>query len=197
MSVSIDIRYDGKQFPLEFENKQQLESTTVRELKELCEKVTGVHDLKLSAFGVLMKHEDGPLKQYHIRPGCFIVMKKLKKTQQQTEEESKLIQHLDDIQKKIETLTPQVRHYEKSVHAYHQLPEKTYKEKKKHIYMGAYLSEQLMHVLFDLDGILCGQRVHARELRKERVKEAQQLLDKVDEIKSIVKHIQVIDEPTE
>lgn len=61
--------------------------------------------------------------------------------------------------------------------------------------MGAYIGEQLMHVLFDLDGFICGpDNLNARQARKEAVKSAQALLDKVDEIKSVVKNVKVEDE---
>jgi hypothetical protein len=67
--------------------------------------------------------------------------------------------------------------------------EKPEKEHKKQVYTGAYLGEQLMHILFDLDGISCGQDVVARQARKDAVNAAQALLDKVDELKSLVKNV--------
>ena len=61
--------------------------------------------------------------------------------------------------------------------------------------MGAYLNEQLMHVLFDLDSFTCGpNNPNARQKRKEIVKVAQALLDKVDEIKAVLKNVKVVDE---
>lgn len=66
------------------------------------------------------------------------------------------------------------------------------KEKKKHLYMGSYLGEQLMHVFFELDAFVCGpDNLNARQMRKELVKTAQSLLEKVDEIKSLVKNVVV------
>lgn len=109
--------------------------------------------------------------------------------------ETVLLEQLQKIQDKIDSdITPQVRKYEKTVKEFLNQPTKTDKEKKKQIYMGAYLGEQLMHVLFDLDGFTCGpDNLHARQARKEAVKSAQSLLDTVDEIKSVVKNVAVID----
>jgi hypothetical protein len=104
------------------------------------------------------------------------------------------LEQLQKIQDKIDTdITPQVRKYEKTVKEFLNQSSKTEKEKKKQIYMGAYLGEQLMHVLFDLDGFACGpNNLNARQARKEAVKKAQYLLDTVDEIKSVVKNVVVI-----
>lgn len=106
-----------------------------------------------------------------------------------------LLGQLEKIQDKIDKdITPQVKKYEKTVKEFLNQPTKTDKEKKKQIYMGAYLGEQLMHVLFDLDGFTCGpDNLNARQARKEAVKSAQSLLDTVDEIKSVVKNVAVID----
>ena len=62
------------------------------------------------------------------------------------------------------------------------------KEQKKLQDYGAYLNEQLMNILFDFDGILTGIDEKARHQRKEGVRQAQALLDKVDNIKSLVKN---------
>jgi hypothetical protein len=124
--------------------------------------------------------------------------KKLAKPQVQanTTGEANLLEQLEKIQTKIDSdLRPQVKEFEKKVKEFLSQESKTEKEKKKQIYMGAYLGEQLMHVLFDLDEFICGpDNLNARQARKEAVKSAQGLLDKVDEIKSVVKKVTVQDE---
>lgn len=114
--------------------------------------------------------------------------------------EEKLLQDLQLIKDKLYMeITPQVKKYEKDVKEFlspgHVVEESLAKEKKKYFYMGAYLGEQLMHVFFDLDAFVCGpDNLNARQKRKELVKQAQALLDKVDEIKSLVKNVVVPEE---
>lgn len=94
------------------------------------------------------------------------------------------------IKNKLDTeLCPQVKKYEKDTKEFMNQSEKTEKEKKKKIYMGAYLAEQVMLVLFDLDAFSCGSHLNARQARKALVQTSQALLDKVDEIKSLVKNV--------
>ncbi|KAI9260609.1 hypothetical protein BDA99DRAFT_439731, partial [Phascolomyces articulosus] len=63
------------------------------------------------------------------------------------------------------------------------------KEQQKLHEYGIYLNEQLMNILFEFDGIICGPEFEkARYQRKEGVKQSQALLDKVDNIKTLVKN---------
>ncbi|KAF1799512.1 hypothetical protein V8B55DRAFT_1590312 [Mucor lusitanicus] len=233
MSASLEIKWNGKRFPVEFSSVKELEQTTVKELKQICERITGVNprDMKINAFGALMNNDDMPLSVYGLRPGCYVTLKvtKHKKPASQEEKphhhhgnhhhkeapsnkqtqrappplpnrstptafapaqaqpaqpaaqqaptasspelqgEALLLNQLQKIQDKIDKdITPQVRKYEKTVKEFLNQPSKTDKEKKKQIYMGAYLGEQLMHVLFDLDGFACGpNNLNARQARKE------------------------------
>ena len=104
-------------------------------------------------------------------------------------DEGYLLTQLDTIQVKLrQEIVPQIEQYEQQAKA---LSHKcSAKKKKQHIYTAAYLSEQLMHILFDLDSVICGpEAATAKQTRKQIVKQAQTLLDKTDEIKSIVNHI--------
>ncbi|CAO3649702.1 unnamed protein product [Mucor fragilis] len=251
MAANLEIKWNGKRFPVEFSSVKELEQTSVKQLKQICERITGVspRDMKINAFGALMNNDDMPLSVYGLRPGCYVTLKvsKHKKSEEkphhhhghahhketpsnkQTQRaapplpnrptptapaqsspapapapaasspelqgEAVLLGQLEKIQDKIDKdITPQVKKYEKTVKEFLNQPTKTDKEKKKQIYMGAYLGEQLMHVLFDLDGFTCGpDNLNARQARKEAVKSAQSLLDTVDEIKSVVKNVAVID----
>ncbi|CEP17025.1 hypothetical protein [Parasitella parasitica] len=251
MSANLDIKWNGKKFPIEFSSAKELQQTTVRELKNICERFTGVSpsDMKINAFGALMNNDDMPLSIYGLRPGCYVTLKVNKSGHkknasrdvcnlpwqhcrhnhthnnkqstpplparpapsisspqsppssyapppaQELEGEALLLEQLRKIQDKIDqNITPQVRKYEKAVKEFLNQSTKTEKEKKKQIYMGAYLGEQLMLVLFDLDGFTCGpNNLDARQARKVAVKSAQSLLDTVDEIKSAVKNVAVID----
>lgn len=110
-------------------------------------------------------------------------------------EEEVLIEKLQVLKDKLdEEINPQVKKYEKDTKEFMNKAEKTEKDKKKKIYTGAYLAEQIMLVLFDLDSFSCGPHLNARQKRKELVQTSQLLLDKVDEIKSVVKNAVVTDQ---
>lgn len=54
MSAMIEVKWNGKQFPVEFASVRDLEKTTVKELKSNIQRVTGIsdtHSMKLNAFG--------------------------------------------------------------------------------------------------------------------------------------------------
>jgi hypothetical protein len=116
------------------------------------------------------------------------------KTSRPSEEEH-VIERLENIKTKISSdIAPNVQQYEKDIKEFLLNDSKTEKDKKKQVCMGASLGEQLMHILFDLDGVTCKQDfLDARQIRKETVKTAQMLLDRVDEIKSVVISVPVID----
>ncbi|KAI9481702.1 MAG: hypothetical protein EXX96DRAFT_567722 [Benjaminiella poitrasii] len=226
MSSVLVVKWNDKSFPIEFENSQALEQTSVGELKSYCQRVTGLEpsEMDMYAFGALMSHNELPLNVYGVRSGCNVMLKATKKrhhhaskekhskTQHDNDpdnpfrdpsptienriskDEARLLDQLVKIQSKLDSdVAPQVRTYEQNVKTFLNQPIKTDAEKKKQIYMGAYLGEQLMHVLFDLDGFICGpDNLHARQSRKEIVKSAQTLLDKVDEIKAILKNATVV-----
>ncbi|GAA5798834.1 hypothetical protein EDC94DRAFT_397421 [Helicostylum pulchrum] len=222
MSVSIQIKWNGKKFPVEFQSVKELEVTPVKELKAHIQRMTGADPatMKLQAFGGDMNNDEMPLSVYGIRPGCFITLKikeghhhkhetkkqpskphnnkqptskpvtKEHKEKPAANEEQALIEKLQVIKNKLESeLSPQVKKYEKDTKEFMNQSEKTEKEKKKKIYMGAYLAEQVMLVLFDLDAFSCGSHLNARQTRKELVQTSQALLDKVDEIKALVKNV--------
>ncbi|KAI8096057.1 hypothetical protein BDF21DRAFT_407370 [Thamnidium elegans] len=233
MSVSIQVKWNGKKFPVEFQSVKELEVTPVKELKAHIQRITGADPatMRLQAFGAAMNNDEMPLSVYGVRPGCFITLKikeghhhkhetkkqpskphhhkqhtsepvakkqnekPVKQPTEQPNEEQALIEKLQVIKNKLDTeLTPQVKKYEKDTKEFMNQPEKTEKEKKKKIYMGAYLAEQVMLVLFDLDAFSCGSHLNARQARKELVQTSQALLDKVDEIKSLVKNVIVTDQ---
>ncbi|CAO3695430.1 unnamed protein product [Rhizopus stolonifer] len=207
MSAILKVFWKGKEFPVEYSNVQELYQATVKDLKEYCSRVTGIesHKINLLAFGAVMNNDDIQLKAYGIRPESQIMLRvknigqkgsneresnRINQTER-TKEEQVTIERLETIKKEIDIdIAPQVKEYEKDIKEFMTQTIKTEKEKDKQIYKAAYLGEQLMHILFNLDGISCGQDfLEARRLRKEAVRVAQILLDKVDGIKSILKSV--------
>ncbi|KAG1468097.1 hypothetical protein G6F56_004036 [Rhizopus delemar] len=195
MSAILKVFWQGKEFPVEYSNVQELYQATVKDLKGYCSRVTGIesHKINLLAFGAVMNNDDMQLKAYGIRPESRIMLRESNRINQteRTKEEQVTIERLETIKKEIDIdIAPQVKEYEKDIKEFMTQTIKTEKEKDKQIYKAAYLGEQLMHILFNLDGISCGQDfLEARRLRKEAVKVAQTLLDKVDDIKSILKSV--------
>ena len=53
MTATIEIKWNGKRFPVEFHNVKELESTSVRNLKAHIQRMTGVDSsqIQLQAFG--------------------------------------------------------------------------------------------------------------------------------------------------
>lgn len=53
MSAILEVKWNGKRFPLEFATSNELQQTTVKELKSLCERITGAEPstMKINAFG--------------------------------------------------------------------------------------------------------------------------------------------------
>ncbi|KAI7896184.1 uncharacterized protein EV154DRAFT_492633 [Mucor mucedo] len=211
MSATIQIKWHHKKFPIEFASIKDLEATTVKDLKTHIQRLTGLEpsSMKLQAFGAFMTNDELPLSVYGIRPGCFVKLIEHHKKdhgppvpakdhpkkahhhhKEVRNEEQELIDKLQVLKTKVDTeLAPQIKTYEKEVKAFLNKSEKTEKEKKAQIYKAAYLGEQLMLILFDLDAFSCGVHTNARQHRKELVQVTQALLDKVDEIKSVVKNI--------
>lgn len=96
MSVSIQVKWNGKKFPVEFQSVKELEATPVKELKAHIQRMTGADPatMRLQAFGgkiiffrvqpseflkkkslAAMNNDEMPLSVYGIRPGCFITLK--------------------------------------------------------------------------------------------------------------------------
>jgi hypothetical protein len=53
MSAILEIKWNGKRFPIEFRNAKELEGTSVKDLKSICQRITGVdpENMKINAFG--------------------------------------------------------------------------------------------------------------------------------------------------
>ena len=89
-----------------------------------------------------------------------------------------------------ETIVPDIDAYEQRVKDYMTGPMNTKdtKQQRKLVDYGTWLNEQLMHILFDFDGILCDSSFEkARQQRKSGVHQCQELLERVDNIKALIK----------
>ncbi|KAI9490383.1 hypothetical protein BDB00DRAFT_790424 [Zychaea mexicana] len=148
----------------------------------------------MSQFAV-MKNDQERLISYGVRDGSKVIL--MAAPAKATEgvpggAEGQLLAMIGAITEKLNgRIMPEIDSYEKRVKEFmSRAPEqKEAKEQKKLVDYGTYLNEQLMNILFDFDGILCGPEYEkARNQRKEGVRQGQALLDKVDNIKALVKN---------
>ncbi|KAL0075629.1 hypothetical protein J3Q64DRAFT_1646835 [Phycomyces blakesleeanus] len=82
MTNSITVKWGKRHFKIEFDDyEQQLEDTTVGDLKQRCHRLTGINttEISLSAYGAVMNNDKLPLGAYSIRPGSKVIMKVHKK----------------------------------------------------------------------------------------------------------------------
>ncbi|KAI9014389.1 hypothetical protein CLU79DRAFT_767366 [Phycomyces nitens] len=199
MLNAITVKWGKRHFKIEFDDyEQQLEDTTVGDLKERCHRLTGIDpgEIALSAYGAVMNNDKLPLGAYSIRPGSKVIMKVHKKPRSTqsgpiapiSSTEAATLAKLQDIQSRLSnTLIPDINAYEERVKAFVQPGDE--KARKKLLDYGIYLGEQLMQILFQLDGILVEPGFEtARQARKSGVKTAQTLLDRVDGIKGSIKN---------
>ncbi|KAI7857964.1 hypothetical protein BDC45DRAFT_554542 [Circinella umbellata] len=193
----IEVKWTGKQFHIEFK-PEEFENATVHDLKQKCHQITHVDPerIKLLAYGAVMKNNEERLSSYGIRDGSKVILmatpaKAMDNVASKTVE-GQLLEQISIVTEKLnQKIVPDIESYEKRVKEFLSqraggLQQVKSKEQKKLQDYGVYLNEQLMNILFDFDGILTGVDEKARHQRKEGVRQAQALLDKVDNIKSLV-----------
>lgn len=100
-------------------------------------------------------------------------------------------QSVEDLQQILDklknTIIPDIENYESEVKTYN-LTDNNNQGRDKLVTRGLYFAEILMQLLFEFDGVKCGPGFdHARQLRKEGVNTAQELLDKVDRLRNSIK----------
>ncbi|KAI8333533.1 hypothetical protein BC941DRAFT_516041 [Chlamydoabsidia padenii] len=198
MRSQIEIKWQGRTFPVDI-NEEDLDTCTVLDLKEKCHRFTGlpVENMKLLAYGAVMKNNNLPLGHYGIRPGAKLRL--MGSNTDKIEQVNKLVtnnktpaaerQSVEDLQRILDklkhTIVPDIDAYESQVKT-HNLSGQAKDDKL--ITKGLYFAEILMQLLFEFDGVKCNPGFdHARQLRKEGVNTAQELLDKVDRLRNSIK----------
>ncbi|ORY93898.1 hypothetical protein BCR43DRAFT_349296 [Syncephalastrum racemosum] len=181
MAATIEVKWGKRRFQVDYEPDM-----TVKDLKAKCERVTGLHTMKLLAYGAVMKDESQPLSTYGLRPGAKVMLLASHPTAEKKEEGNPVLELVQGATNKLaQQIAPDVDQYEQRVLDAPQDP----KARQKLTEYGIYLNEQLMNILFELDGILCGQDEKARHQRKAGVQTAQALLERVDSIKAQLKRM--------
>ncbi|CAO3689642.1 unnamed protein product [Umbelopsis vinacea] len=196
----LELKWKGHKYNVHFDEfPNGLEQATLADLKEKCKRITGVpvNAMKLLASGAVMKDESSPLSLFGLRPGSKVLLLGTRPNEKQTEqtasgnpEEASLISRIQQIIGEVgNKFQKQMIEYEQEVGKFISSKQQDPKLKKKLQDMGAYLAEKLMQTLFALDGIQCQPGFHtARQKRKEGVNIAQDLHDRVDQIKGLLKN---------
>ncbi|KAG0169675.1 hypothetical protein DFQ28_003483 [Apophysomyces sp. BC1034] len=184
---TVEVRWDSRRFHIEF-NQDEFQNATVGDLKRKCQLVTDIDPLhmKLLAYGAIMKNDGASLGVYGVRPGSIVRLMGSPKGHQ-THGEKAVLSSLEGIHNKLsKELVPDINDYEHKVKSYLSDPNRDTKHHRKLADYGVYLGEQLMKILFELDGIMCADFDKARQERKLAVNMAQSLLDRVDQIKGLL-----------
>ncbi|KAI8085997.1 uncharacterized protein BX664DRAFT_298285 [Halteromyces radiatus] len=196
MISQLEIKWHGRTFPVDLK-EEEYDTCTVGELKEICHRFTGlpVENMKLLAYGAVMKDDELPLSRYGVRPSTKLRLMGSSKphvdittnTKSSLIGEQEAMKKLQRIQDKLDnTFVPEINEYEQHIKSYKLTKDGDSQEKL--IQKGLYFAEMLMQLLFEFDGVQCSFD-QARHQRKEGVKMAQELLDKVDRLKnSIIAH---------
>ncbi|KAF7722233.1 hypothetical protein EC973_003514 [Apophysomyces ossiformis] len=208
---TVEVKWASRRFPVEF-SQDEFQHATVADLKRKCEQVTDIDPstMKLLAYGAVMKDDNALLGIYGVRPGStvrlmglvkvfkkekegfsrlsYVQFKKKRDQGHQTQGgEKAVLSKLEGIHTKLsKELVPDISDYEHKVKSYLSDPHRDSKQHRKLADYGVYLGEQLMKILFELDGIVCTDFDTARQERKRGVNTAQALLDRVDQIKELL-----------
>ncbi|KAL0089392.1 hypothetical protein J3Q64DRAFT_1728409 [Phycomyces blakesleeanus] len=184
--LTIELKWSSKRFTFQFEDENELEKTTVRELKAKCQKVTEVKSdfIKLLANGAVMRNDEMTLADYNIRDRAKVMMMgSLQKNKKESHEQEVLIK-LQSIRPKIGRALAALEDYQLTVEGYLVKAERDVKKTERLLYHGRGLGEELMQILMQLDTLLCESLSQAiRQERKDNVNTVQGLLDRLDNIK--------------
>ncbi|CDH52022.1 predicted protein [Lichtheimia corymbifera JMRC:FSU:9682] len=199
--ATIEVKWQGRRFNVEFDDSE-LETATVHDLKDKCQKITNIEParMKLLAYGAVMKNDSLSLNTYGIRSGSKVILMatpaadtaNVDSTSAKSQEDQVLSRIQAAISKLTEEIVPDIDAYEQRVKEYMSAggasDAKDPKQQRKLVDYGTWLNEQLMHILFDFDGILCDSSFEkARQQRKSGVHQCQALLERVDNIKALIK----------
>ncbi|KAF9184350.1 hypothetical protein BGZ51_003371 [Haplosporangium sp. Z 767] len=203
--VAINVKWMREKKAFDFKDRT-LADIKLGELRQMCHEWTRVPlgGITLIYGGATMKDDNAPLSCFGIKPNGQITMMGTRpsKTDIRTlttngdpEEYALILKIQQSLQKILDLAAEHVPRYEKAVEEYIQSKpgpvnlSGTLPRARKDL-QDAYilLSENFLQSLLVFDGVVCKQDFEvARATRKEAVKEAQRLLDIIDEMNARVK----------
>ncbi|KAF7730092.1 hypothetical protein EC973_003038 [Apophysomyces ossiformis] len=162
---------------------QGFEQATVLHLKQHAKRLTGVpmSTMALMYSGAYLKDDTAALPSCGIRPGEE--REKVNQTASKDSEEFGYLTRIDKIASSLQRYKDEVDAFEALIKTdkHESMETKTVYDK------GVFLSESLMQSLIALDGIVCPPEYEtARTRRRAAVKLCQQLLDRVDYLKTVL-----------
>ncbi|KAI8880575.1 hypothetical protein K501DRAFT_335303 [Backusella circina FSU 941] len=171
-----------------------MSQVTVAQLKEHCKRITGVTlaTMKLKVSGAYIKDDTATLPSSGIHSGSLVFVlgdapsfEQAKQTASGNPEEVGFLIRISKAMDKIEGSKEPIEQLEILVVSVMEHNEENRKEAED---LGTSLSETLMQALITLDGVDCPPDFQtARLKRKEAVKMCQELMDRVDQVKTILK----------
>ncbi|CAM0140152.1 hypothetical protein VKS41_005824 [Umbelopsis sp. WA50703] len=152
--------------------------------------------MKLTVSGANMKDETAHLSSYGVHSGSIIVLEgkppgeeEIQETASGNPEEVGLNLRIAQTVEKLKVASvPVIQKYETEVSEYIAAGTTDETKRRKLFDMSAFINEQIMQALFTLDGITCAPEfTTARQKRREGVRYAQSLLDRLDTVKADLK----------
>ncbi|KAI7899753.1 uncharacterized protein BX663DRAFT_520314 [Cokeromyces recurvatus] len=200
--TTVILLWDNKRIHVNFkEFPGGFNEATVKDLKEKCKALTDVPIalMKLQISGANMKDDAATLTSLGVRTNSIITLNGekadevvVKQTASGNPEEYGLMLRIEKIVVGLsEGIIEQITEFENMITDHTSKNKKLDDiEKKKLQDRGIYLSERIMQGLIGLDGVECPSGFEtARQRRREGVRLSQQLLDRVDKSRAIVKEL--------
>lgn len=200
-NTTVILSWNNRKLQLNFkEFSKGFNEATVRDLKEKCKLLTDVPvaSMKLQVSGANMKDDTATLTSAGVCKNSVITLNGekadesvVKQTASGNPEEYGLMVRIAKI---VDTLSDgtveQISDFEKMITSLEKKRKLNDADKKKLQDQGIYLSEKIMQGLISLDGVECPSEFEtARQRRREGVRLAQQLLERVDKSRSTVKDL--------
>ncbi|RUS28576.1 hypothetical protein BC938DRAFT_481723, partial [Jimgerdemannia flammicorona] len=196
------IQWGKHKFHVDFTGYERVEekgfeAITLAMLKERCKDVTSVpiNAMKLLHSGAIMKDDTAPLSSFGLHPNAKIILMGTKPDDQEVltttttgnpEEHALLTRISATLSKATTVLLPQIDTYEQA--ALNSPPVTDTVARKRLTDTHNMLSEQLMQLLLQLDGIAFAPEFEAaRQKRREAVRTVQGFLDRLDRITAALK----------
>ncbi|KAI9478198.1 MAG: hypothetical protein EXX96DRAFT_569950 [Benjaminiella poitrasii] len=200
--TNVILLWNNKRLQLNFkEFPNGFNEATVKDLKEKCKALTDVPIalMNLQISGANMKDNTATLASLGVRTNSIITLNGekadetvVKQTASGNPEEYGLMLRIAKIVDNLSKGTEdEITEFENMITDYSTNSKKLNDvEKKKLQDRGIYLSEKIMQGLISLDGVECPSNFEtARQRRREGVRLSQQLLERVDKSRAIVKEL--------
>lgn len=197
---AIVVSYQERYYDIHFRDfKGGIGGATVADLKDRCKKVTGVTlaTMKLKVSGAYIKDDTAYLPSVGVLSGSLVLLmgdtantEQLKQTTSGNPEEVGYMNRISKVMGNINGAKNKIEEFDIMVVSALENPAQDESKKKETEDLGIYLSELLMQSLITLDGVECPSEFEtARKDRRQAVKVCQELMDRVDQTRAVLKQL--------